>query len=87
MEVDPNCLFSDVGNCGGLETPCHYFCKPPANTENHSSLLGCTTHLERLLFQSEKKKKKNKQLIDEDREEDEDEKKSDTEQTGEDNDD
>ncbi|CAF3028743.1 unnamed protein product [Rotaria sp. Silwood2] len=51
MEVDSNCVFVNVGNCDGSEIPCHDFLKPHADTDNHSSLLGCKTQIENLLLQ------------------------------------
>jgi hypothetical protein len=53
METDSYCLFADVGDCGGIATPCYFFCKPPATTDDQY-LFGCTTKLETLIFQNGK---------------------------------
>jgi hypothetical protein len=51
MEVDSNCLFADVGRCGGMETPCYYLCTPSSSTDDYSSSLGCKTKIESLILQ------------------------------------
>ena len=50
MEVDLKCLFFDIGNCDNSQMACHYFCKPPMNTTDHSFLLGCKTRMETLIL-------------------------------------